>query len=266
LSADESHSAKVKAGMELSRQHKAGEHVEFNKECARCKAEARERGKRPAMPAAQDTTGDVSFGDFSEQGGTITIPPPPGDPSYSVQGATPAPPSGDPTSATYVEPPPPKDQKTPEQKEQEHRAAVAAAAAAEQEARTPVPPIFGKPGTRGGDQDGELVFHVLHDGFTVLGAVWYRGQEIAIKPGSAYDQLSTDTRGRRWYEMTNEEQMTRFGQLMFGVGPWPYSAPTDAANDDAYIRALNSSDPEAMRRYEKEQQRRAAPPVPVSRT
>ena len=108
---------------------------------------------------------------------------------------------------------------------------MAAAAEAEKEARTSIPPIFGERGKRGGDQDGELVFHVLHDGLTALGTVWYRGQEIGIKSGSAYDQLSTDLTGQRWYEMTNEEQMNRFGQLMFGVGPWPYSAP-DAADDD----------------------------------
>ena len=61
MSADESHSAKVKAGMELSRQHKAGEHVEFNKECARCKAEAKERGKqaRDARPRPRHDTGRI---------------------------------------------------------------------------------------------------------------------------------------------------------------------------------------------------------------
>lgn len=265
MSADESHSSKVKRGMELARQHKAGEHVEFNIECTHCKREAKERGSRPAMPATAtpNTTGDVSSGEYS-------FPPPP--PVVTVEVPTTA--NTVPTPSMTVAPTevpgeittPPMPVKTPEEKEQEHRAALAAAAEVEKEARIPIPPIAGGPGKRGGDSDGELVFHVLADGFTVLGAVWYRGQEIGIRSGSTYDDLSTDKTGHRWYEMSDEAQMDRFGQKMFGKGPWPYSSPTDAATDDeAYIKALNSGDPGAMREYEKQKQRQTRPPAPVSR-
>jgi hypothetical protein len=266
MSADESHSAKVKRGMQLAREHKAGEHVEFNVECTHCRNEAKERGKRPAYPAAPtrpDTTRDVPLGTFPAG----ELPPPPGSVTVMTLPAEPVIPT---TETTAPKPgmtvsPTEVPGKTDAEKEKEHRAALAAAAEVEKEARVPIPPIAGGPGKRGGDSDGELVFHVLADGFTVLGAVWYRGQEIGIRSGSANDELSTDKTGHRWYEMTDNEQMTRFGQKMFGVGPWPYSAPVDAADDEAYIRALNSSDPGAMREYEKQKQRQTKPPVPASR-
>lgn len=252
MSAEETdHSAKIKAGQELARQHKAGAHADqFVKECARCKAEAKERRKAPAPVPVPDRTGEVSSAVFSEP-----VPQP-----QAV---------GDPASAAYVPPPEKADDtppdKTPEQRDREHRDAMRAAAEAEREARQPIPPVAGKPGTRGGDVDGELVFHVLHDGFTVLGAVWYRGQEIGIKNGSAYDQLSRDIAGHAWYEMTPETQMDRFGRVMFAVGPWPYSDPTEVMTDDDYAKALNSNDLGAVRRYEKEQQRQTKPPVPLTR-
>jgi hypothetical protein len=233
MSADQSHADKVRRGMQLAREHRAGEHVEFNPECAHCKKEAKERGKNPAV--IPDATRDVTSANISPE-----MPLPPDQH--------------------------PGPEKTAEQKDREHQEAMRAAAEVQKEARVPIPPIAGKPGERGGDKDGDVVVHVLVDGFTALGAVWYRGQEIGIKTGGALDKLATDTTGHRWYEMTPEQQMARFnGVQQFGMGPWPYSEATDAETDEAYISALNSDDPEAMRRFEKEQQRKKMPPVPSTR-
>ena len=63
---------------------------------------------------------------------------------------------------------------------------------------------------------GEYLFHVLDDGFTAFGQVWYRGQEIKIGPGSP-----------RWPEaerllaMDTDAQYRQWGHEVFCRGPWP---------------------------------------------
>lgn len=66
-----------------------------------------------------------------------------------------------------------------------------------------------------------ILIHVLHDGFTAHGKVWFRGQEIEY---STTDQAYLDTLdrfGESWLNSDASEQMQRWGRVLFGVGPWP---------------------------------------------
>lgn len=256
MSAEQSdHAAKVKRGMELSRAHKAGEHTEPNPDCAKCKAEAKQKGKvakSPVPNAEAEVTLEGVPSMSATQTETITgkvdLP--------NITTITP----GTQTVEVTVEDAP---KKTPEQKEQEHIAAMEAAKAADREALRPIAPVANKPGEVGGDKVGyDILVHVLKDGFTVLGTVWYRGQEIGIKRGSPVDELSTDKNGNHWYDQTPVEQMARHGGVqVFGLGPWPFDKPDLTA--DEYTNALASGDTEAVRRYDKERQRAAMPVAPA---
>ena len=168
MSAEESdHAAKVKRGMQLSRAHKAGEHTEPNPECAKCKKEA--KGVKSPVPNVE---AEVTLEGVPSITSTPTEP-------ITGQVAMP--------NITITTEAP---KKTPEQKEQEHIAAMEAAKEADQEALKPIAPVANKPGEVGGDKVGyDILVHVLKDGFTAVGAVWYRGQEIGIKRGSAVDRV-----------------------------------------------------------------------------
>jgi hypothetical protein len=240
-----SHAEKVRRGMELSRAHKAGEHTEPNPDCAKCKAEAKKGKDYGTMNTDARLT---------KNGDTLNVasssPVPDVKPEVTLEGV----------SAPEAEDPP---EKTDEQKRAEHLAAMKAAQEADQEAKTVIAPVANKPGEVGGDKtDYDILIHVLVDGLTALGTVWYRGQEIGIKRGSATDKLSTDTNGNRWYELTPVEQVNRFGVQYFAQGPWPFDKP-GPTDDDGYIAALASGDQEAVRRYEKARQRAQSPIAPA---
>lgn len=69
-------------------------------------------------------------------------------------------------------------------------------------------------------EDGEvLVLHILKDGFTRLGHVWYRGQEIVIGPKAFEDTKNRN--GVSWTSMTEDQQIEKWGEVYFRKGPWP---------------------------------------------
>ncbi len=63
--------------------------------------------------------------------------------------------------------------------------------------------------------------HVLEDGLTAHGRVWYRGQELEYTVGSALHETTQDRKGRSWLDYDDAEQMRRWGRVMFRPGPWP---------------------------------------------
>jgi hypothetical protein len=147
-------------------------------------------------------------------------------------------------------------EKSDEVKDREHQAALAEAAKADAEASVPIPVI--------GDENPDIVLHVLVDGFTVLSKVWYRGEEIRIVRGSDTWALTVDRYGKSWVDMTEADQIEHYKKVMFALGPWPFPRPQEAKEsdiEDAYMKALNSGDREALRRYEKAQQRAGRPKV-----
>jgi hypothetical protein len=144
-------------------------------------------------------------------------------------------------------------------KDQEHEAALAAAAQADAEAREAFPTVS--------DPDPDRIYHVLHDGFTVLGKVHYYGEEILIREGSKrWNDLALDSEGNCIFDQTEAQQIERYGAVMFREGPFPKKAGEATITDEEYLQAVSSGDPEALRRYEKRVQRgEVAPPMAPTR-
>lgn len=119
-----------------------------------------------------------------------------------------------------------------------------------------------------------IVIHFLEDGFTALGKVWYRGQEIEFEPnGPAYGD-TCDRHGRSWLDLRDDEfaQVERYGKIMFRSGPWPGRKLTDdgaarfeklrALGGDAPVGAPTPDELAAAEAAEAKR-RRAAPRLPV---
>ena len=75
--------------------------------------------------------------------------------------------------------------------------------------------------------DELILIHILKDGFTAQGRVWYRGQEISFGPEAYKDTL--DRFGRSWLSETEEEQFENRGDVFFRKGPWPGKRTYDEA-------------------------------------
>lgn len=81
------------------------------------------------------------------------------------------------------------------------------------------------------DKDGEnILIHFLEDGFTALGQVWLRGQELEFTVGSPAYKDTLDRTGRSWLDGRKNEfdQVDKFGKIMFRSGPWPGKSYRDA--------------------------------------
>jgi hypothetical protein len=78
---------------------------------------------------------------------------------------------------------------------------------------------------------GNIFIYFVEDGFTALGKVWYRGQELEFAPGSPAYADTCDRNGRSWLTLRGDDnaQITRFGRVMFRPGRWPGKTYKDAA-------------------------------------
>ena len=74
------------------------------------------------------------------------------------------------------------------------------------------------PAPADGDQ---ILIHVREDGFTANGRVWYRGQELEFTVGAPNWKATCDRSGQSWLLLDDAAQIRRWGQVMFGHGPWP---------------------------------------------
>ena len=89
------------------------------------------------------------------------------------------------------------------------------------------------------EEDGEDIihFHVLNDGFTAFGKVWYQGQEIKMSRNSPEYKSTFNTLGVSWVDLYDNPrgQYERWGELKIGPGEWYGSAFNDrvAAEDQA---------------------------------
>lgn len=68
----------------------------------------------------------------------------------------------------------------------------------------------------------KILIHVLEDGITLQGEVWYRGQEIEFTVGSLAHKQTFNKHGKSWLDMADDEdaQYNRWGKLYFRSGPW----------------------------------------------
>jgi hypothetical protein len=107
------------------------------------------------------------------------------------------------------------------------------------------------------DDDREkILIHVLTDGFTACGQIWFRGQEIEFPIGSPEHEQQLDREGRSWLDLRDDVagQYQRYGTQMFASGPWPGRAWDDFSHltDPEEIR-----DAEMAARAERARNRRA---------
>lgn len=72
-----------------------------------------------------------------------------------------------------------------------------------------------------------VIIHFLEDGFTFFGEIWYRGQELKFADLKEVD-LTRDMTGKSWLALTEQQQVIRYGRVMFRRGAWPYAPYEDA--------------------------------------
>jgi len=91
------------------------------------------------------------------------------------------------------------------ERDRQHTEALAAARAFENAPVTYVP------------AEGQtVIIHMIEDGLTAFGQVWYRGQEIEIGPGHPRWEQA-----RVWILLDRAQQIDRWGKQFFAAGPWP---------------------------------------------
>lgn len=101
---------------------------------------------------------------------------------------------------------------TPEQRaerDRQHADALAANARIEHE----LPDLASQPDP----SRNKVRIHFTADGFTWAGRVWYTGQEIEIGPEHPRWESAV-----AWIRLTRQEQVARYGRVMFEPGPSPY--------------------------------------------
>lgn len=115
-----------------------------------------------------------------------------------------------------------------------------------------------------------ILIHFLEDGFTALGQVFTKGQELEFTPGSPAYEDTKDRHGASWLGFRSNDfaQVERWGKVMFREGPWPGKSYADAQFEP--LRSVSGdgkvSGPtreELMKAWEAEKRRgRAAPTLP----
>ena len=62
--------------------------------------------------------------------------------------------------------------------------------------------------------------HFVEDGFTAMGEVYYRGQELTVVEGSSEWEQCSDKKGKSWLNYTRRDQLLTYGKVFFEPGPW----------------------------------------------
>jgi hypothetical protein len=151
-----------------------------------------------------------------------------------------------------------KDEKSPAQKDREHAAALAEADRARKEAMVPVPPDIAEP-------NADVIVHVVLDGFTALGKVWYYGETIKVRRGSPVYTQTIDREGESWIELSPETQLERWGVVKFRPGEFP--GARKQMSEEEFAHALAMADPVTALKMEKQRQREGLPAnAPIARS
>lgn len=119
-----------------------------------------------------------------------------------------------------------------------------------------------------GDENN-IIIHFLEDGFSALGRVFYRGDELEFEVGSRAYQDTFDKRGKSWLQLRTDEfaQVDRWGKIMFRNGPWPGKTYRDGTFEalrlekgEGTVTPPSKAEIDAAERARK---RRAAPRLPA---
>jgi hypothetical protein len=109
--------------------------------------------------------------------------------------------------------------------EKEREAAEARALAAE--AR----PIAGREIDGDPTDENAVTVHFVEDGLTLLGKVWFRGEELTVNPGTRqWEEVQVVLKGgskRNLLTLDEDEQIDRWGKRFFREGLWRGKRLTD---------------------------------------
>lgn len=95
--------------------------------------------------------------------------------------------------------------------------------------------------------EGDILIHVVSEGgFTALGHVWFRGQEIEFKRGGGAYADTCDRLGRSWLDLDENAQIDKYGEVMFRPGPWQGKTYVDAKGA-TLTHPLRDSDGKSIR-------------------
>jgi hypothetical protein len=118
--------------------------------------------------------------------------------------------------------------------------------------------------------DGKnILIHILEDGTTMLGKVWYRGDELEFEPGSRAYKDTFNRYGQSWLDLRLDEfkQAERWGKILFRNGPWPGKSYADGTfetlrseSGEGMIPTPSQAEIDAA---EKLRKKRAAPHLPA---
>lgn len=64
--------------------------------------------------------------------------------------------------------------------------------------------------------------HFLADGVTALDRVFVRGEEVRVKEGTTWYEQAHDRDGNCIFALSDDEQVRRFGKVLWAEGGWPY--------------------------------------------
>jgi hypothetical protein len=89
-----------------------------------------------------------------------------------------------------------------------------------------------------------VLLHLVEDGLTAFGQVWFRGQELEVEvDGPRWEEA------RKWVLLDDRQQMERWKRIMFRRGPWPglrsyrpaQFMPMKALSGDGMLAPLDQS-------------------------
>jgi hypothetical protein len=74
--------------------------------------------------------------------------------------------------------------------------------------------------------EGAVTIHFVEDAFTILGKVWYRGENLTLVPGTPnwenafVNEYKGSTNMVLFATMTEDQQVRKWGKRLFREGPW----------------------------------------------
>lgn len=86
------------------------------------------------------------------------------------------------------------------------------------------------------DASETILVHILEDGFSAHGQVWYRGQEIEYVKNETVYKDTLDRDGNSWLDLDPRGQMRRYGRVYFAPGPWPGVEYEDENSREAELK------------------------------
>lgn len=75
--------------------------------------------------------------------------------------------------------------------------------------------------------------HFIADGYTILGKMWYRGEELIVEPNTQQWDEVHDRNGNTTLTLDEYEQEDRWGETKLRPGPWRGKSLASLLDDDS---------------------------------